>query len=167
MPADNGVLKTRLTDHVLEDEIYEANKIFPPKDKLSYKVFLVGFQHVVPRKNGVGHGFNVLFSNKTGTNYPPFEASPSDWSEVRLQDHHKDQVRKIRVHTGEWSGVFMIELFGLDGTLLLRAGEKKGKVVKDFELQQGERIIGVQGCGYESDKDAFIRDIQFVIGRLE
>ena len=166
--ADNGVLKTRLTDHVVEDEIHEANKIFPPKDKLSYKVFLVGFKHVVPRKNvAYTNGFNVLFSNKTGTNYPPWNASPSDWSEVRLQDHHKDQVRNIRVHTGSYSYVRMIELFGLDGTLLLRAGDVEGEVVKDFELQQGERIIGVQGYNEDGDKDAWIRDIQFVIGRLE
>ena len=61
----------------------------------------------------------------------------------------------------------MIELFGLDGTLLLRAGDRKGEVVKDFELQQGERIIGVQGNGWKGDKDAHIQDIQFVIGRLE
>jgi hypothetical protein len=40
-------------------------------------------------------------------------------------------------------------------------------VVKDFELQEGERIIGVQGYGPTVDKDADIRDIQFVIGRLE
>ena len=167
MPADNGVLKTRLTDHVLDKYIEEANKIIPPKDKLSYKVFLVGFQHVVPNKNGWGHGLNVLFSNKTGTNYPPWKASPSDWSEVRLQDHHKDQVRNIRVHTSSGSWVWMIELFGLDGTLLLRAGDQKGEVVKDFELQQGERIIGVRGYNEDGDKDAYIRDIQFVIGRLE
>ena len=122
---------------------------------------------MVPRKNvSNSNGFNVLFSNKTGTNYPPWEASPSDWSEVRLQDHHKDQVRIIRVHTSWGSTVWMIELFGLDGTLLLRAGDWKGEVVKDFELQQGERIIGVQGWGpgYEN---AIIRDIKFVIERLE
>ena len=61
----------------------------------------------------------------------------------------------------------MIELFGLDGTLLLRAGDEEGEVVKDFELQQGERIIGVQGYSDTGDLDAFIADIQFVIGRLE
>ena len=124
---------------------------------------------MVPNKDGyTTHGLNVLFSNGTGTNYPLYDASPSDWSEVRLQDHHKDQVRNIRVHTDSyWSCVRMIELFGLDGTLLLRAGDKKGEVVKDFELQQGERIIGVQGYSEDGDKDAWIRDIQFVIGRLE
>jgi len=93
-------------------------------------------------------------------------ASPSDWSIVPLQDHHKDQVKTIRVHVGEYSDVGMIELFGLNGTLLLRAGDEEGDFVKDFELQQGERIIGVQGWGPYGDKDACIWDIQFVIGRL-
>jgi hypothetical protein len=163
------ILKIRRTDHIVDNHIYEANKIIPAEDQLSYEVYLVGFQHVVPCKNGwYTHGFNFLFSNGTGTKYPPYEASPSDWSTVPLQDHHKDQVRTIRVHTGNCSIVWMIELFGLDGTLLLRAGDKKGKVVKDFELQQGERIIGVQGWGsFGGDEDAWIRDIQFVIGRLE
>ena len=134
VPADNRVLKTRLTGHIRDKYIYEANKICPAEDQLSYEVFLVGFQHVVPtHKDYYCHGFNVLFSNGTGTNYPPWNASPSDWSEVRLQDHHKDQVRRIRVHADSvWSIVLMIELFGLDGTLLLRAGDEEGEVVKDF-----------------------------------
>ena len=113
------------------------------------------------------HGFNFLFSDGTGAKYPPSGASPSDWSTVPLQDHHKDQVRTIRVHTNSGSGVRMIGWFGLDGTLLLRAGDWKGEDVKDFELQQGERIIGVQGYHPDGDKYAYIRDIQFVIGRLE
>jgi hypothetical protein len=160
-------LKTRLTDHV-NDRIYEPNKFFPAEDQLSYEVYLNAFQHVVPNKDYYTHGFNFLFSNGTGSKYPPWHASPSDWSTVRLQDHHKDQVRTIRVYTTSGSTVGMIELFGLDGTLLLRAGDREGKVVKDFELQQGERIIGVQGWGsFGGDEDAFIRDIQFVIGRLE
>jgi hypothetical protein len=166
VPANNKVLKIRRTDHIVEDGIYKPNKIFPTEDKLSYDIYLNGFQHVVPHK-GFNHGFNFLFSNGTGTKYPPYEASPSDWSTVPLQDHHKDQVRTIRVHTSNGSIVSMIELFGLDGTLLLRAGDGEGLVVKDFELQQGECIIGVQGYGYNGDKDAWIRDIQFVIGRLE
>ena len=144
-PANNNkVLKTRRTDHIVESEIYEANKIFPAENKLSYEVYLVAFQHVFPRKKDYkSHGFNFLFSDGTGTKYPPYGASPSDWSTVPLQDHHKDQVRTIRVHTHWDSAVGMIELFGLDGTLLLRAGDKEGQVVKDLKLQQGERIIGV------------------------
>ena len=123
---------------------------------------------MVPHKNGRTHGFNFLFSNGTGTKYPPWNASPSDWSTVRLQDHHKDQVRSIRVHTCSNPTVITIELFGLDGTLLLRAGDWEDDVVKDFELQQGERIIGVQGYGLgNGDENASIQDIQFVIGRLE
>ena len=167
MPADNGVLKTRLTGHVIESVIKQANKISPSTDKLDYEIYLVALQHVIPNKNFY-HGFNFLFSNGTGTNYPPRYASPSDWSTVRLQDQHKDQVRKIRVHANSsWSAVGMIKLFALDGTLLLTAGDIEGEVVKDFELQQGERIIGVQGYGWDGDEDAWIRDIQFVIGRLE
>ena len=101
---------------------------------------------MVPCKNGwYTHGFNYLFSNGTGTNYPPYKASPSDWSEVRLQDRHKDQVRKIRVHTNSASSVLMIELFGLDGTLLLRAGKKKSEFVEDFELQRESASLASRG----------------------
>ena len=169
VPANNNkVLKIRRTNHIVAKWIKEANKIFPAENKLSHDIYLVAIQHVFPRKeNIIFHGFNFLFSNGTGTKYPPCDASPSDWSTVHLQDHHKDQVRTIRVHTGYWSDVWMIELFGLDGTLLLRAGDWEGEVVKDFELQQGERIIGVQGWNPDGDEDAWIRDIQFVIGRLE
>jgi len=84
------VLKTRLTDHVDEDKLYKANKIFPAEKQLSYETYLVAFQHVVPNKGYYSSGFNFLFSNGTGTKYPPSYASPSDWSTVRLQDHHKD-----------------------------------------------------------------------------
>ena len=162
------ILKTRRTDHIVAKWIKEANKIFPAENKLSHDIYLVAIQHVFPRKEGYrSHGFNFLFSDGTGTKYEPNGASPSDWSTVHLQDHHKDQVRTIRVHTGYWSDVWMIELFGLDGTLLLRAGGERGEVVKDFELQQGERIISVQGYNQDGDEDAWIRYIQFVIGRLE
>jgi hypothetical protein len=160
-------LKIRLTGHVVEDYIRIPNKIWPAVDKLDYKVYLVAIQHVIPNKVWY-HGFNFLFSNGTGTNYPPYGASPSDWSTVRLQDHHQDQVRKIRVHAySGYSTVGMIKLFALDGTLLLTAGDWEGNVFKDFELQQGERIIGVHGYSPAGDQNANIQDIQFVIGRLE
>jgi len=168
-PANNNkVLKIRRTYHIVKYGIEKANKIFPAENKLSYDIYLVAIQHVFPRKEDYkSHGFNFLFSDGTGTKYPPYGASPSDWKTVPLQDHHKDQVKIIRVHTDSLSYVLMIEMFGLDGTLLLRAGDLKGDVVKDFELQQGERIIGVQGCNEDGDKHANIQDIQFVIGRLE
>ena len=39
------------------------------------------------------------------------------------------------------------------------------EVWQDFELQQGERVIGMQAYGESTAAD--IQDIQFVIGRLE
>ena len=61
----------------------------------------------------------------------------------------------------------MIQYLDSQGNQLLTAGEedKYTKVWMDFELQQGERVLGIQA--YKPWADALIRDIQFVIGRLE
>ena len=61
----------------------------------------------------------------------------------------------------------MIQYLDSQGNQLLTAGEEDSDwptVWKDFELQQGERVIGIQA--YAPNDSAFIRDIQFVIGRL-
>ena len=60
----------------------------------------------------------------------------------------------------------VIQYLDSQGNQLLTAGEERswGMVWKDFELQQGERVIGIQASACFDD--AWIRDIQFVIGRL-
>ena len=61
----------------------------------------------------------------------------------------------------------MIQYLDSQGNQLLTAGEEDSDddiVWKDFELQQGERVIGIQAS---SNFSAKIWDIQFVIGRLE
>ena len=60
----------------------------------------------------------------------------------------------------------MIQYLDSQGNQLLTAGEEWGSdiVWKDFELQQGERVIGIQANA--NDDSAWIWDIQFVIGRL-
>ena len=61
----------------------------------------------------------------------------------------------------------MIQYLDSQGNQLLTAGEEWSlytMVWKDFELQQGERVIGIQAY---ADDNAWICDIQFVIGRLE
>ena len=69
----------------------------------------------------------------------------------------------------------MIQYLDSQGNQLLTAGDGlwltafeewigKPMVYKDFELQQGERVIGIQA--YADDDSAGIADIQFVIGRL-
>ena len=160
------VLKIRRTGHVIESLIRNPNKFCPDFGQLDYENDLVAIQHVFPHK-GYFHGFNFLLRKGTRTNYPPARASPSDWKTVRLHDHFKDQVCKIEVHANNNSTVGMIKLFALDGTLLLSAGNNTCTEVKDFKLQPGEHIIGVQGYAPLGDKDADIKDIQFVIGRLE
>ena len=68
--------------------------------------------------------------------------------------------------------VLVIQYLDSQGNQLLTADEamsgffkRKLMVWKDFELQQGERVIGIQA--YADPDSAFIADIQFVIGRLE
>ena len=62
----------------------------------------------------------------------------------------------------------VIQYLDSQGNQLLTAGEEVSvftMVWKDFELQQGERVIGIQA--YALEDSASIWDIQFVIGRLE
>ena len=60
----------------------------------------------------------------------------------------------------------MIQYFDSQDNELLWAGwDHYCEVSQDFELQQGERVIGMQAYGESTAAD--IQDIQFVIGRLE
>ena len=60
----------------------------------------------------------------------------------------------------------MIQYFDSQDNELLWAGwDHDYNVWQDFELQQGERVIGMQAYGESTAAD--IQDIQFVIGRLE
>ena len=62
----------------------------------------------------------------------------------------------------------MIQYLDSQGNQLLTAGEDfcNSVVWKDFELQQGERVIGIQ-ANADYFGSAWIHDFQFVIGRLE
>ena len=61
----------------------------------------------------------------------------------------------------------VIQYLDSQGNQLLTAGEEDSlanMVWKDFELQKGERVIGIQAAA--PNASAYIYDIQFVIGRL-
>ena len=109
-----------------------------------------------------------MFSDGTKTTYEPYWGEMSDWILVQRQPHQYDQVRKIRVCQSSSGWVLVIQYLDSQGNQLLTAGEEwSGWTMewKDFELQQGERVIGIQAKA--PNASAFTRDIQFVIGRLE
>ena len=62
----------------------------------------------------------------------------------------------------------MIQYLDSQGNLLLTAGEEKSNIPTvwtEFELQKGERVIGIQ-ANADFFGSAWIYDIQFVIGKL-
>lgn len=108
--------------------------------------------------------------NGARTNYKPARGTFQSWKEVMLSKADLARVARIQVHEHfKLSTVGCIKFYDRNFKLLLQAGDKEdpeSTKTKEFELKEGERVIGMRGVNC-SDGTGWVRDIQFVIGRLE
>jgi hypothetical protein len=129
-------------------------------DTLNYDEHLVGLEY--SDEPGTFCGFNYVFSTGKKSNYPS-RSECKHW-ETKVID---GKIRRVVLYGFNDSEIGKVVFFDEFNKVLLSAGSREDSYLGEIVLQEGERLLGIQGQHYDSKtKHTRVKNLLFDVGYL-